>query len=542
MTIRRAVLLLLITATPPVDAATLRYAAVIGVDVGVDPASGPLPSLMHAEREATRLHAKLLECCNFDADADRTLLLLRPTRTGLREAIRRLRFQMHEDRRLYGEIETMFALFFTGHGLDGRVLLADGALSKDELGGIFREIDADLTLGVFDACYSASLDPGSLKAKGLRPTPGVNVLRELPEEVLGAEGSVWFVSSGPEEESYEDRELGGVFTHYLIEALERAEPDGPGIPLDSIWNYVQSKTKAHTAARARPQHPQRIISKMRERSSIYFSFPSPRDAVLALGRQVHGTFFLTYAGGQLSERIDKKAGAPIELDVYSGSANLTWLEGGKVQAQQELELASGSKVILSGIDDLAPEKTLGQNVEGLWVKGFGAQTVRADRIEPKSSLLVGAAYSIAFSGHGRLLPQHGVAGLVRLDRQLLVLEARLGYGFISDRFPTWAYDAHALTAELRGGIGLDILAGRFSLLLALGGGPLFQKYQDDTSRTVWFAAPKVVAGMTWTIFDPIAVRLDAEGGLLVSPGAGVEAKTGSSPLVGASVSVMGVPF
>src|SRR5688572_24749780 len=312
MLIQRTIIFLLLAASSPAYAVTLRYAAVIGVDVGVDPKSGPLPSLMHAEREASRLHAKLLECCNFDPSADRTVLLLRPTRAGLRDAIGRLRRQMEQDRRLYGEIETLFALFFTGHGLDGRVLLADGALSKEELGGIFREVDADLTLGVFDACYSASLDPGSLKAKGLRPTPGINVLRELPQEVLGAEGSVWFVSSGPEEESYEDRELGGVFTHYLIEALEHAEADGPGIPLDNIWNYVQAKTKSHTAARARPQHPQRIISKMRERSSIYFSFPSPRDAVLALGKAVQGTFLLTYAGGQLSERIEKKEGVPIE--------------------------------------------------------------------------------------------------------------------------------------------------------------------------------------------------------------------------------------
>src|SRR5262245_8092213 len=127
MVIGRALFLCSLLAASPAHAVTFRYAAVIGIDVGVDPESGPLPSLSHAEAEASQLHAKLLECCNFDPSPTRTLLLLRPTRTGLRDAIHRLKLQIEEDRRNYGEIDTMFALFFTGHGLDGRVLLADGA-------------------------------------------------------------------------------------------------------------------------------------------------------------------------------------------------------------------------------------------------------------------------------------------------------------------------------------------------------------------------------------------------------------------------------
>ena len=65
------------------------------------------------------------------------------------------------------------------------------------------------------------------------------MIRDLPSEVLSANGSIWYVSSGSGQPSYEDDQLGGVFTHFFIEALEKAEQDGPGITLERIWQYVR---------------------------------------------------------------------------------------------------------------------------------------------------------------------------------------------------------------------------------------------------------------------------------------------------------------
>lgn len=52
----------------------------------------------------------------------------------------------------------------------------------------------------------------------MTPIPGFDLLRELPDDTLNVSGSVWMFSSGAEEISIEDKELGGVFTHYFIEA------------------------------------------------------------------------------------------------------------------------------------------------------------------------------------------------------------------------------------------------------------------------------------------------------------------------------------
>src|SRR6185503_17838489 len=102
-----------------------------------------------------------------------------------------------------------------------------------------------------------------LKGKGVRPTPGLNIFRELPEDNLAAEGSMWFVSSAPTEASYEDTELGGVFTHYFIEALEHADSYGPGITVDGIWRYASTNTVRYTTSKDRKQTPQEVVTRLK---------------------------------------------------------------------------------------------------------------------------------------------------------------------------------------------------------------------------------------------------------------------------------------
>jgi hypothetical protein len=171
--------------------------------------------------------------------------------------------------------------------------------------------------------------------------PGLNLFRALPKDMLSARGNVWLVSSSPTQVSYEDQRLGGVFTHFFLEALERAEPDGPGITLERIWNYARSETVIYTTARDRPQTPKQIVSKLESSAPIYFSFPSARDARPVLSASVRGRFLLAYQGGHVSELIEKQEGETVALDVYPGRARLLFVapEG---RTEHELELRSRS--------------------------------------------------------------------------------------------------------------------------------------------------------------------------------------------------------
>lgn len=525
-------------AARPATAVTLRYAIVVGNNVGLDPSKGSLPSLRHAEREARELFGRLIECCNFDPRGDRTILLVRPKREDLIRAASEIRSRMSEDAAHYGDVETFFAFFFTGHGLDGRLLLADGAVSKEQLGGLFREINADLTLGVFDACFSGSLDPSSLLAKGLRPTPGINVFRELPEEVLNAEGSVWFVSSGREEPSYEDGKLGGVFTHFLIEALGTAEADGPGISLDRIWAYARAKTASYTAERNRPQHPERIVSRMREQASIFFSFPEPRDAELQLGAEVSGTFLLSYREGHLTERIVKEVGRRMHLAVYSGPASLTRVEGGRPLHRETLLFNRGSTVVLQSVSAAPPDASLGRAVQGLWVKGFGDQTLRADAIDAHGTLSLGPAYGQRLGPSGRLVPRHAMGAEVRYDRGPLVLEGQLAYVRGGEAFEAWGYRIHGFGVEARGGLAVDLGAVRLSGLLAVGGGPLVQVYLDGAVRGSGYFSTSAVLSAAYVVSDLIVIRAAIQTGPLWSRGAGIEAPGDWSFTLGGSLAAM----
>src|SRR5687768_5405797 len=102
---------------------------------------------------------------------------------------------------------------------------------------------------------------------------------------------------------------------------------------------------------------------MRERSSMYFSFPSPRDSVLALGKDVRGTFLLRYGSGHLTERIEKSPGAPAEFAVYAGPARLIRVERGAVRGQQDLELRAGARLVVSTVEERPPQAAIGGAVE-----------------------------------------------------------------------------------------------------------------------------------------------------------------------------------
>jgi len=505
-------------------AVTLRYALIIGSNHGVDESGlEPLPPLKHAEREAVRLRDRLVELCKFDPSPERTILLRGPSREQVFDAARELARRMAADRSAIGNADTLFALFFTGHGLAGQLLMSDGPLDGEDLGKLFRRIRADLSLAVFDACFSGSLDTETLRLKGIRPTPGLNLFRQLPEEVLTAEGSVWYVSSGPTQPSYEDETLGGVFTHFFIEALHKAEQEGPAIPLDRIWSYARRKTVQYTAARGRRQVPQQMVARLKSTGPLFFSFPADREATLVLGEAVRGSFLLAYADGSLTEVIQKEPGQRRELAVYSGTARLVLVEGGRIRAQQELGLTPGTTVVLRSTPDPAPDPGVGRRTEELWVKGFGDQELTATLVAPATSWLIGAAYQMGVSPRGVLAPLYMVGAFVQVDRGVFTGSALLGYGGDQQTFGTWSYQAHALSTELRAGLGGMIGGVRAMVAVSVGGGPVWQEFDDGSERLGGYFQPGALVSLLYPCDGPVAAQAFIRAGAVLAPGAGVEA-------------------
>ena len=521
-----ALVMALVSLTQNVSAFTIRYALVIGNNIGVDgDGNQPYPPLKHAEQEARELKRQLVGLSNFDASSERTRLLTGATREEVMAAFDSLKAQKARDEAVLGDVDSIFLLYYTGHGLEGRLLMQDGPISSATLATLFNKMGADFSVGVFDACYSGSLD-SVLSEKGISPTPGLNIVREMPSEVLSAKGSVWFVSSGAGEASYEDKQLGGVFTHFFTEALAKAKTKGPGITLDQIWQYARDRTIAYTSERDRRQVPEQLIANLRVKAPVYFSFPIERNATLVLAESVFGKFAVAYADGHLTEMFEKAPGEQRRLAVYPGRARLVRLDGGAPKREYPFAVASGGTVVLHTVSDASPSPFLGQSAKTLTAKGIGLKKpVQVTKLEPGVSFLLGAGYDAAFSHEKLLNPRHRFSIPLRIDIARFAVGLAPIYGFENRAFDAWQYRAHMAGGRVFGGYGWDLGPCRLGVELGLSVAHIWQVYDTGDKRQSWQASPNGGISLLWPLNRAV---LAVHGGIgpIYLTGAGQEKGAG----------------
>ena len=506
-------------------AVTIRYALIVGSDIGVDrDGRQPFLPLQHAEREASLLRNALVSLSNFDVSPARTKLLVGATRRDVEDAVQRLKAQKRADTKASGEINTLFFFYFTGHGQRGQLLLKDGPLGASELGAMFQAMGADFSVGIFDACYSGSLNVDALSAKGMSPTPGLNLFRELPEEVLTAEGNIWYVSSGSGQLSYEDATLGGVFTHFFIEGMRMAQPDGPGITLESVWQYARSHTVAYTSERRRVQVPEQYVAKLRLGAPVYFSFPLERTATLSLSEGMSGKYLLTYAGGNLSELFEKKRGGVKRLSVFPGAAVLQRIDAGNIIWKRRLNLKDRAAVILSDIGERPPEPAVGERALGLSSKGaVSAQHIRIVQIEPGLSVLGGVAYGFEAADKRILNARHGFSLPFRFDFPRLALRVSGVYGVDVRHFSAFGYRLHQAGGGIAGEYAIDVRRIRLGVGAACRWMYQRQIYDDGRQRTGFQTYPAASVSALFPRKGPLSGEAFVDLGPLYAPGIGKSA-------------------
>jgi hypothetical protein len=506
----------------------MRYALIVGNNTGIDSdGTQPFPPLKHAEREATDLKNSLVGLANFDASRQRTRLLTGATLSQVNAAFEAIKRQKEQDEKFFKSMESIFLFYFTGHGLEGRILLKDGAVSSETLAALFNSIDADLSVGVFDACHSGSLD-GVLSEKGIRTMPGFNMIRSLPSEVLSAKGSIWYVSSHSGQMSYEDKALGGVFTHFFIEALKHAPKEGPGIPLENIWQYVRRETVSYTASRNRVQIPEQII-KLRSSAPVYFSFPVPRSATLVLSEGFDGRFALEYADGHLTEVFEKKRGTRHEVAIYPGRARLVLIdETSDVMADKVFEISSGGTLILQGMPEVPVRPPVGERAAPLFPKGLAIRDrLTATKLEPRFSFISGVGYAFSYTDRDQIHPRHRIAIPFRFDFKRAMLDVAVNLG-LDRRQYDWAYRAFMVGGELRSGFCLDVKAVRLNINLGFSFGHIAQQYQDQnhTDATKWEFYPTGGISAVFPRTSKALAEVYAFVGPLISPGQGIDGTMG----------------
>ena len=498
----------------PASAMTLRYAVVVGNNTQAD---GSMPPLRHAEAEATRLGERLHTHARFSSE--RLVVLTAPSRVELFRAVETVAAQKREDGAALPNAATLFAFIFTGHGgRGGQLELRDGPVSSADIGRLFKVVDADFSLGVFDACFSGGMDPLDLGLKGgIEPAP--NPFATLPSEVLNARGLLWLVSSESGQPSYEDPELGGVFTHYFSKALSVAEREGPGITIDAIWRYARMHTLQHTAAKRRPQSPA-MVARVRGTRFPYFSFPGERLAAVRLGPAVSGRLLFSYGADGLTEVVDKAPGTAQTIALYPGRVRLVHLQAGRARLDRELTL--GSDPLLLSAGSLSRQTRVGRQTTPLWAKGADA-SLAGFRETPASSVGGWAGYEFAPPTDSRLTPAHRIGAAVTYDYSQLSLLLGVAYGRADEAHATWRSGLNALVATLSTGGALDIGPTRLTLAGTAALHSLWQRFDDGVTRHGVGAELGAEVRLAWPAHGPV------RGVLVVGGGAGLSPRVAETP-------------
>ncbi|HEY3451331.1 MAG TPA: caspase family protein [Myxococcales bacterium] len=498
---------LLLAAGTAQAASPVRYALIVGNNSGQTPPGIELPELRHAQQEAQVLRDRLVALGNFDASPQRTALLTGASREEILKAAQAIAAQHRADRQALGEVPTLFAFFFTGHGLSGQLLTKTGPLVGSDLATIFGEVGATFTVGVFDACFSGSLDLAALSSKGLALTPGFNAFEALPQEVLNAQGTMWFASSRPDQVSYEDSRLGGVFTHYFIEAMERAPSTGFGITLDDVWEYARAHTQSHTRNAARPQTPQKLVRNLTSTGPLYFSFPAQRRATLAFEAGVVGRFLVRYENGQLSELVAKSAGEPMRVAVYPADLVLERLDDG---GRQSIHLLGDETVWIRPSEGWSTLSSVGLKQVALVAKGPRLDGLVLTHEESRWSGLVELGYRLSVGPRYGAIPTHAARAGFRVDRGIWQLRLGYGYGRETHAFEAWSYLVQRHALELGFGPAATFEAWRVGPVASASVGWTSFAYGDGAKRSQTAWAGSLAANVLWQpLHLPLYVQAQA---------------------------------
>ena len=481
-----------------------RYALVIGNND--TPGRAPL---VRAELDAQKLGERLVQDARFDID--RVAIVAGENRaTVLAEAARLIELRNREFEQ-YGTKPTIFALFFTGHGGTDELLTVDGAVTGADLSGIIEAMDAQLTVGFFDSCRSGSM---RLRAKD-GEILAFNPARVLPEAVSNAEGMIWAASSKSDQQSWEDPSVGGLFTHYFIEAFSRAPREDFGIGLQAMLRYAQDKARRHAERGGVEQTPVVNMSDLILEGPIRFSFPDEPRATLQLAESLEGEFLLEYLPDGLVERFHKRRGAPVEVAVHPGHVTLRAMNGEDSGPTWEVELEAGNSLTL-GLDNLdvyRPRPAPGLGDFDIAPKGDRATDIKARRRAFDRDVFIGAGYRFSPHGDGNLGPEHVIGTDVALVSGRWFAAIGVGYGRGREEFSAWGYELDALVLGAEVGIGWLFSAWRADIVVGGEVAANHVRYHSGRTRDAPGLGPSIgvrlwanVLGVAWTAKTSVAAR------------------------------------
>ena len=295
---------LALVAAPRPAAAQARYAAIIGVNEGdVDDVR-----LLYAERDAARVADVLTRLGDVPPE---NLLLLRGADS---DAIEHL-FHVLRDRIRAepSDQRPLLFIYYSGHADAQALRLRRTRLPFTRLKALAREVGAEVSVFVVDACRSGGLT----RVKGATPAPPFEI---RADDHIDSEGLAIITSSAEGEDAQESERLkGGIFTHHLVGGLLGAA-DASGdrrITLSEAYRYAYAQTLRSTSQTATVQHPTYAFT-MKGRQELVLTRLTGERGLGRLAFAAPGHYLLLERFGAGEVAAELEAEAATELLVTPG--------------------------------------------------------------------------------------------------------------------------------------------------------------------------------------------------------------------------------
>jgi hypothetical protein len=309
-------------------AEVLRHALIVGANQG----GGTLDPLRYAELDAERVSTVLVELGNFDPA--HVTVLYGPTAAELKAAL-----HAHATTSRSFD-EDLFLFYYSGHADARGLRLGNELYTYEAVRGDIRAIDADVRLGMLDACRSGTIT--RLKGAALSEP-------FLVEERLAAKGEAWMTAASADEAAQESDKLrGSFFTHYLISGLRGAADSGDGeVSLMEAYNYAYERVVDHTGGtEAGAQHPSFDID-LEGQGELSLTRVSQGRATATLPAEIAGQITVLRMPDRTPvAEVAKVLNRPVTLALAPGTYRFRLLQG-KDLREVEIGLQDGARVTVS---------------------------------------------------------------------------------------------------------------------------------------------------------------------------------------------------
>ncbi|HUU06771.1 MAG TPA: caspase family protein [Patescibacteria group bacterium] len=315
-----------LSAQGPAPTAVKRYAVVIGANNG----GKKRVRLRYAVSDARSFQRVMGELGGV-AYTD-CLLLLDPEPETIFFEIGKFQAQVENARARFGRIELIF--YYSGHSDETHLLLNEGKISYKRLRQTINRFPADVRIAILDSCASGAFT----RLKGGKRMPSF-----LSDEAYNMQGYAFLTSSSSTEASQESDLLkSSFFTHYLNSALRGAadlNQDGR-VTLNEAYQFTFSETLAETTQTLHgPQHPNYDIQ-MSGTGDVVMTEIRNSSAILVLGIDLSGRFFIHDQNNRLVMELSKPAGRKIILGLDQGKYRLINIAAGRI-FKSEINLRAG---------------------------------------------------------------------------------------------------------------------------------------------------------------------------------------------------------